>query len=93
MTETNETAVRKTWSAALSALPLSKQASILLGCLHEQLLAMLRFSYSEFIEIMAGRAEPRREGERDAPSAAPKGFPLNGKLPLSRVAARLLSTM
>ena len=45
------------------------------------------------IEIMAGRAEPRREGKRDAPSAAPKGLPLNGKLPLSRVAARLLSTM
>ena len=45
------------------------------------------------IEIMAGKTEPRREGKRDAPSSAPKGFPLNGKLPLSRVAARLLSTM
>ena len=45
------------------------------------------------IEIMTGKTEPRREGKRDAPSAAPKGFPLNGKLPLSRVAARLLSAM
>ena len=45
------------------------------------------------IEIMAGKAEPRREGKGDASGVAPKGFPLKGKLPLSRVAARLLSAM
>ena len=44
------------------------------------------------IEIMTGKTEPRREGKRSAPSVAPKGFPLIGKLPLSRVATRLLSS-
>ena len=53
---------------------------------------LIRFE-TGITETMAGKAEPRREGKRDAPSAAPKGLPLNGKLPLSRVAARLLSTM
>ena len=42
--------------------------------------------------MMLGRAEPKREEKRGAPSVAPKGFPLSRGLPLFRHAAdRLLS--
>ena len=75
--------------AAAAVLPLG-----LLGAEHQLGVApLLRKALQALIEAMAGKEEPRREGKRDAPSVAPKGFPLNGKLPLSRVATRLLSTM